>query len=41
MTNASDYLRKEVTVKIERKLESSHPKWGFIYCLNYGFIPNM
>lgn len=40
MTLANKYLGKEVTVKIDRKLGSCHPKWGFIYCLNYGFIPN-
>jgi len=27
-------------VKIDRKLGSHHPKHGFIYTLNYGYIPN-
>ncbi len=40
MVDAKDYLGKEVTIKIDRELGSKHPKWGFIYCLNYGFVPN-
>lgn len=39
-TNAKDYLGKEVLVKIDRQLGSRHPKHGFMYMLNYGFIPN-
>ena len=39
-TNAKDYLGKKVTVEIDRKLGSRHPKHGFMYMLNYGFIPN-
>ncbi len=39
-TNAKDYLGKEVYVKIDRPLGSRHPKHGFMYMLNYGFIPN-
>lgn len=34
------YLDKEVNVKIDRPLNSKHPKNGFIYELNYGYIPN-
>ena len=29
-----------VTVKMDRPLGSVHPKHGFIYPVNYGFIPN-
>ena len=39
-TNANDFLGKDVTVKIDRQLGSRHPKHGFMYMLNYGFIPN-
>lgn len=39
-TNVMDYLGNEVTVTIDRKLGSRHPKHGFMYMLNYGFIPN-
>ena len=39
-TNSKDYLGKEVIVKIDRPLGTRHPKHGFMYMLNYGFIPN-
>lgn len=39
-TNATDYLGKEVTIKIDRQLGTRHPKHNFMYMLNYGFIPN-
>ena len=35
-----DYLNKIVTVNIDRKLGTLHPKHGFMYMLNYGYIPN-
>lgn len=38
--NAKDYLGKEVNIKIDRPLGTRHPKHGFMYMLNYGFIPN-
>ena len=38
--NAKDFLGKDVAVKIDRQLGSRHPKHGFMYMLNYGFIPN-
>ena len=34
------YLGKTVLVKMDRPLGTKHPKHGFIYSLNYGFIPN-
>lgn len=34
-----DYLNKKVTVKMDRPLGSNHPKHGFIYTVNYGYIP--
>ena len=40
ITNAKDFLEKEVKVIIDRKLGTLHPKHGFIYMLNYGYIPN-
>ena len=40
MTNAKDFLGKEVDVIIDRALGTKHPKHGFIYEVNYGFIPN-
>ncbi len=38
--NAKDYLGKEVVVQIDRPLGTKHPKHGFMYMLNYGYIPN-
>lgn len=34
------YLNTIVTVKMDRPLGSKHPKHGFIYTVNYGYIPN-
>jgi GrpB-like predicted nucleotidyltransferase (UPF0157 family)/inorganic pyrophosphatase len=36
----TEYLDKTVTIKIDRKLGSKHPKHGFVYELNYGFVPD-
>lgn len=33
------YLHQEVLVKMDRPLGSKHPKHGFVYEANYGFIP--
>lgn len=38
--NAKDYLGKEVSITIDRQLGTRHPKHGFMYMINYGFIPN-
>ena len=38
--NAKDYLGKKVIVEVDRQLGSKHPKHGFMYMLNYGYIPN-
>ena len=40
MENAYDYIGKIVKVKIDRPLNSLHPKHGFKYEVNYGFVPN-
>ena len=34
------YLGQIVTAKMDRPLGSKHPKHGFIYPVNYGYIPN-
>jgi inorganic pyrophosphatase len=39
MTKAKDFLGKMVDVTIDRPLGSKHPTHGFIYPVNYGFIP--
>ncbi len=38
--NSIDYLGKEVEVIMDRPLGSRHPKHGFIYPVNYGYLPN-
>lgn len=40
MTNSKDYLGKVVKVVMDRPLGSLHPKHGFVYPVNYGYIPN-
>ena len=35
-----EYLGKTLEVKIDRTLGSKHPKFGFIYPVNYGYVPN-
>ena len=39
-TSSTDLLGKIVTVKMDRPLGTKHPKFGFVYPVNYGFIPN-
>lgn len=34
------YIGNKVKVKIDRKLGSIHPKHGFVYHINYGYVPN-
>lgn len=36
----SKYLGNIVEVKIDRPFGSKHPKHGFIYPVNYGYVPN-
>ena len=38
--NSKDYIGKIVTVNMDRPFGSKHPKHGFIYPVNYGYIPN-
>ena len=38
--NAKDYLGKEVSREIDRPMGTRHPKHGFMYMINYGFISN-
>lgn len=38
--NITGYLGQKVNVVIDRSLGSKHPKHGFIYEVNYGYIPN-
>lgn len=40
MNNSIDFLNNMVTVQIDRPMGSKHPKHGFVYPVNYGYIPN-
>ena len=37
---SKDYIGKIVKVQMDRPMGCAHPKHGFIYPVNYGFIPN-
>ena len=37
--NHKEYLGKELNIVIDRELGSKHPEYGFIYPVNYGYIP--
>jgi inorganic pyrophosphatase len=39
--NPDLYLGKFFTIHIDRPLGSRHPQHGFIYPLNYGFLPGV
>ena len=34
-----EYLGKELNIVIDRELGSKHPEYGFIYPVNYGYVP--
>ena len=36
---AEQYLGKEVSIIMDRPLGSNHPKHGFVYEVNYGYVP--
>jgi inorganic pyrophosphatase len=36
---AGRFLGNQVGIKIDRKLNSTHPKYGYVYTCNYGYIP--
>lgn len=38
--DTTNFLGKKVDVIIDRSLGSKHPKHGFIYKVNYGYIPD-
>jgi len=35
------FLGKEVEIVIDRPIGSKHPKYDFIYEVNYGYLPNI
>ncbi len=39
LTLAKQFLGCEVEVVMDRPLGSKHPRWDFIYEVNYGYVP--
>ncbi|HWQ45700.1 MAG TPA: inorganic diphosphatase [Longilinea sp.] len=37
--NPREYLAQIVTLQVDRPLGTAHPQHGFIYPVNYGFVP--
>ena len=40
MDNARQFLGKKVSAKIDKPIGTRHPRHGFVYMVNYGFIPD-
>ena len=40
-TDAKTFIGKTVNVNIDRPMGSRHPREGFVYPVNYGFIPGV
>lgn len=40
MVESKSYIGKLVEVEMDRPMGSKHPKYGFIYPVNYGYVPN-
>jgi inorganic pyrophosphatase len=38
--DARTFLGRTVDVVIDRPLGSKHPEWGFVYPVNYGYVPD-
>ena len=39
--DTKEFLGKKLNVKIDRPLGNKHPKHGFVYPINYGYIPGV
>ncbi len=40
MVDSNSYIDHLVEAKMDRPMGSKHPKHGFIYPVNYGYVPN-
>ena len=38
--NVEEYINTIIDVEIDRPMGSLHPKHGFVYPVNYGYVPN-
>jgi inorganic pyrophosphatase len=41
MVNPRRFLGQRVTLRIDRPMGSAHPRLGFLYPVNYGFVPDV
>ena len=41
MVDSRSFIQAVVAVEIDRPLGSKHPRHGFIYPVNYGFVPGV
>ena len=41
MEPPTQFIGATVSIKIDRPLGSRHPRWGFIYPVNYGYLPGV
>ncbi len=39
--DAKTFLGKSVFIEIDRPMGSKHPEYGFVYEINYGFVPGV
>lgn len=40
MVDSKSYIGHLVETKMDRPMGSKHPKHGFVYPINYGYVPN-
>lgn len=40
MVDSKSYIGHLVDAKMDRPMGSKHPKHGFVYPVNYGYVPN-
>jgi inorganic pyrophosphatase len=40
-SNPKEFIGKILTIKIDRPIGTRHPQWGFIYPVNYGYVPGI
>ena len=40
-TDATTFIGKVVRIKVDRPMGSRHPREGFVYPVNYGFVPGV
>ena len=41
MKAPTDYIGKNLAIQIDRAMGSRHPQLGFVYPVNYGFLPGV